>query len=92
MLVKELWYANCCEVAASCYWGVPPFAFKTPVSHHGIDSTRCWKHHSEMLVHNDMIASHLMETLAFQNARLVLSMRSCCSSKNCDPTISVLQQ
>ncbi len=37
---------------------VPPFAFRTALILRGIDSTRCWKHSSEMLVHVDMIASH----------------------------------
>ncbi len=35
----------------------PPFAFRTTLILHGIDSTRCWKHSSEFLVHIDMIAS-----------------------------------
>ncbi len=33
------------------------FAFGTALILHGIDSTRCWKHSSEILVHIDMIAS-----------------------------------
>ncbi len=36
----------------------PPFAFRTALILHGIDSTRCWKHSSEILVHINMIASH----------------------------------
>ncbi len=36
----------------------PPFAFRTALILRGIDSTRCWKHSSEILVHIDMIASH----------------------------------
>ncbi len=35
----------------------PPFAFRTALILCGIDSTRCWKHSSEILVHIDMIAS-----------------------------------
>ncbi len=35
----------------------PPFAFRTALILRGIDSTRCWKHSSEILVHIDMIAS-----------------------------------
>ncbi len=35
----------------------PPFSFRTALILHGIDSTRCWKHSSEILVHIDMIAS-----------------------------------
>ncbi len=35
----------------------PPFAFSTALILGGIDSTRCWKHSSEILVHIDMIAS-----------------------------------
>ncbi len=38
--------------------GWTPFAFRTASILCGIDSTRCWKHSSEMLVHIDMIASH----------------------------------
>ncbi len=37
--------------------GWPPFAFRTALILRGIDSTRCWKHSSEILVHIDMIAS-----------------------------------
>ncbi len=36
----------------------PPFAIKTALILRGIDSTRCWKHSSEILVYIDMIASH----------------------------------
>ncbi len=36
----------------------PPFFFRTALILCGIDSTRCWKHSSEILVHIDMIASH----------------------------------
>ncbi len=35
--------------------GWTPFAFRTALILHGIDSTRCWKHSSEILVHIDMI-------------------------------------
>ena len=35
-----------------------PFAFRTALILHGSDSTRCWKHSSDILVHIDMIASH----------------------------------
>ncbi len=35
----------------------PPFEFSTALILCGIDSTRCWKHSSEILVHIDMIAS-----------------------------------
>ncbi len=38
--------------------GWTPFAFRTALILHGIDSTRCWKNSSEILVHIDMIASH----------------------------------
>ncbi len=34
-----------------------PFFFRTALILRGIDSTRCWKHSSEMLFHIDMIAS-----------------------------------
>ncbi len=34
------------------------FAFRTALILRGIDSTMCWKHSSEMLVHIDRIASH----------------------------------
>ncbi len=37
--------------------GWTPFASRTALILHGIDSTRCWKHSSEMLVHIDMVAS-----------------------------------
>ncbi len=43
--------------------GWTPFAFRTALILRGIDSTRCWKHSSEILVHIDMIA---------------LASRSCC--------------
>ncbi len=36
----------------------PPFSFRTALILRGIDSTRCWKHCSEILVHIIMIASH----------------------------------
>ncbi len=36
----------------------PPFAFRTALILRGVDSTRCWKHSSEILVHIVMIASH----------------------------------
>ncbi len=36
----------------------PPFVFRTALILRGIDSTRCWKHSSEILVHIDMISSH----------------------------------
>ncbi len=35
----------------------PPFAFRTAFILHGIDSTRFWKHFSDILVHIDMIGS-----------------------------------
>ncbi len=35
----------------------PTFSFRTALILHGIDSTRYWKHSSEILVHIDMIAS-----------------------------------
>ncbi len=35
-----------------------PFVFRTALILRGIDSTRCWKHSSEILVHIVMIASH----------------------------------
>jgi len=38
-------------------WVGPPFDFRTALILCGIDSTRCWKHSSEILVHIDMIAS-----------------------------------
>ncbi len=38
--------------------GWTPFAFRTALILHVIDSTRCWKHSSEILVHIVMIASH----------------------------------
>ncbi len=37
--------------------GWTPFAFRTVLILRGIDSTRCWKHSSEILVQIDMIAS-----------------------------------
>ncbi len=37
--------------------GWTPFAFRTALIIRGIDSTRCWKHSSEILVHIDRIAS-----------------------------------
>ncbi len=37
--------------------GWTPFAFRTALNLHGIDSTSCWKHSSEILVRIDMIAS-----------------------------------
>ncbi len=40
-----------------CYVG-PHFAFRTALILRGIDSTRSWKHSSEMLVHIYMITSH----------------------------------
>ncbi len=36
----------------------PPFVFRAVLILRGIDSTRCWKHCSEILVHIVMIASH----------------------------------
>ncbi len=36
----------------------PPFTFKTALILHCIDSTRCWKHSSEILVHIDIIQHH----------------------------------
>ncbi len=42
-----------------CFYQVgPPFVFRSALILRGIDSTRCWKHSSEILVHIDMIASH----------------------------------
>jgi len=38
--------------------GWTPFAFRTALILHSIDSTRCWKHSSEILVHIDMTESH----------------------------------
>ncbi len=38
--------------------GWTPFSFRTALILRGIDSTRCWKHSSEILVHIVMIASH----------------------------------
>ncbi len=38
--------------------GWTPFVFRSVLILRGIDSTRCWKHSSEMLVHIVMIASH----------------------------------
>ncbi len=38
--------------------GWTPFVFRTASILRGIDSTRCWKHYSEILVHIVMIASH----------------------------------
>ncbi len=40
----------------------PPFAFRTALILRGIDSTRCWKHSSEILFHIDMIASSVGES------------------------------
>ncbi len=37
--------------------GWTPFVFRTALILRGIDSTRCWKHSSEILVHIDMRAS-----------------------------------
>ncbi len=37
--------------------GWTPFAFRTALILRGIDSTRCWKHSSDILVHINMIAS-----------------------------------
>ncbi len=37
--------------------GWTPFSFRTALILRGIDSTRCWKQSSEILVHIDMIAS-----------------------------------
>ncbi len=39
------------------YWVGLAFAFRTALILRGIDSTRCCKHSSEILVHIDMIAS-----------------------------------
>ncbi len=36
----------------------PPFAFRMALILYGIDSSRCWKHSLEILVHIDMISSH----------------------------------
>ncbi len=36
----------------------PRFAFRTALILCGVDSTRCWKHSSDILVHIGMIASH----------------------------------
>ncbi len=38
--------------------GLDTFVFRSVLILRGMDSTRCWKHSSEMLVHIDMIASH----------------------------------
>ncbi len=38
--------------------GRTPFTFRTALILRDTDSTRCWKHSSEILVHIDMIASH----------------------------------
>ncbi len=41
-----------------CWYRVgPPFSFRTALIIHVIDSTRCWKHSSEILVYIVMIAS-----------------------------------
>ncbi len=38
--------------------GWTPFAFRTALILHDVNSTRCWKHSSEILIHIVMIASH----------------------------------
>ncbi len=38
-------------------FALSPFAFRTALILRGIDSTMCWKHSSEILVHIDMITS-----------------------------------
>ncbi len=45
-------------LGTSCYRVGPAFVFRTALILRGINSTRCWKHSSEILVHIDMIASH----------------------------------
>ncbi len=40
------------------YWVGPRFSFRTVLILRGIDSTRCWKHSSDVLLHIVMIASH----------------------------------
>lgn len=37
----------------------PPFSFRTAIILCGTDSTRCWKHSSDILVHFDMTVSHI---------------------------------
>ncbi len=44
-----------CTLLVPCW---TPFAFRTALILCGIDSTRCWKHSSDILVHIVMIASH----------------------------------
>lgn len=37
----------------------PPFSFRTAIILCGTDSTRCWKHSSDILVHFDTTVSHI---------------------------------
>ncbi len=41
--------------------GWTPFCLQNCLIFHGIDSIRCWKHSSEILVHIDMIATQLLQ-------------------------------
>ncbi len=57
VFIYKHWLATL--LGTSCQYQVwPTFAFRTALILHGIDSTRCWKHSSEILVHIDMITSH----------------------------------
>ncbi len=51
------WHSNLLICTCNQYQVGPPFAFWTALILRGIDSTRCWKNSSEILVHIDMIAS-----------------------------------
>lgn len=50
---------NAIELRTSCkYWVGPPFAFRPTLFLCGIDSIRCWKYSSDILVQIHMIATH----------------------------------
>ncbi len=52
-------YTHTHGIGTPCLYRVGPlFAFRAALILRGIDSTRCWKHSSEIWVHIDMIASH----------------------------------
>ncbi len=58
IIVTMVWYTLTGHIRYTLLVpGWTPFAFRTALILHGIDSTRCWNHSSEILVHIDMIAS-----------------------------------
>ncbi len=59
----------------------PTFAFRSALILHGIDSTRCWKHSSDILVHIDMIVSR--SCCRFVGCRSMIQISRSTTSQRC---------